>query len=79
MLNKSNLKGPGGKLGAKYYLRRQSWPGYFRQTVDLCEIAPYRKIPISIFQEFFASVDKILILEAGLSARLQFYEVLRSS
>ena len=44
-----------------------------------CEIAPYGKSSISIFQEFFASIDKILILRAGLSTRLQFYEVLRSS
>ena len=44
-----------------------------------CEIAPYGKSPISVFQEFFASIDKILILGAGLSTRLQFYGVLRSS
>ena len=28
-----------------------------------CEIAPYEKSSISVFQESFASIDKILILE----------------
>ena len=44
----------------------------------LCEIAPYKRSSISIFQEFFANIDKILILGAGLSTRLQFYKVSRS-
>ena len=35
-----------------------------------CETAPYGKSSISIFQEFFASIDKILILGAALSTRL---------
>ena len=48
----------------------QSWPKYFRQTVVFCEIAPYGKSSISIFQEFFASIDRILILGARLSTRL---------
>ena len=52
-------------------LRLQPWPKYFRQTVVfLCEIAPYGKSSISIFQEFFARIDKILILGAGLDTRL---------
>ena len=29
-----------------------------------CEIKPYEKSSISIFEEFFASIDKILILAA---------------
>ena len=48
----------------------QSWPKYFRQTVALCEIASYGKSSISTFQEFFASIDKILIVGARLSAGL---------
>ena len=35
-----------------------------------CEIAPYGKSSISIFQDLFASIDKILILVARLSTRL---------
>ena len=35
-----------------------------------CETAPYGKSSISIFQEFFASIGKILILGARLSTRL---------
>ena len=42
-------------------------------------MAPYREGSISILQEFFASIDKILILGAGLSAGLELYEALRSS
>ena len=34
------------------------------------EIAPHGKGSVSTFQEFFAVVDKILILGAGLSAGL---------
>ena len=44
-----------------------------------CEIALHGKSSICIFQEFFACIDKILILGARLSNRLQFYEVLRTS
>ena len=33
-------------------------------------VVPYGENSISIFQEFFASIDKILVLGAGLSARL---------
>ena len=35
-----------------------------------CEIATYGKSSISIFHEFFASIDKILILGARLSTRV---------
>ena len=35
-----------------------------------CEIGSYEKSLISIFQEFFAGIDKILILGARLSTRL---------
>ena len=42
-----------------------------------CEIAHYGKNLISVFQEFFASINKILILAGRLSTRLLFYEVFR--
>ena len=48
----------------------QSWPKYFRQTVVFLWNSTLRKGSISIFQEFFASIDKILILGAGLTTRL---------
>ena len=35
-----------------------------------CGIAPYGRGSISIFEEFFASIDKISVLGAGLGARL---------
>ena len=72
-LNKSNLKGRGGELEGKSSLQRQSWQKYLTQTVFFfCEIARYEKNSISIFQEFFVSIDKSLISGARLSTRLQF-------
>ena len=35
-----------------------------------CEIASYGKSLISIVQQFFASIDKIFILEGSLGTRL---------
>ena len=43
------------------------------------EVAPYVKSSISIFEELFASMDKILILGARLSTEEWFYEKLISS
>ena len=42
-----------------------------------CEIVHDRKSFISIFQEVFANIDKILILGGGLATRLSFYDVLK--
>ena len=44
-----------------------------------CGIAHYGKGLISIFHQFFASIDKVFILGGSLGARLQFHEVLRFS
>ena len=40
-----------------------------------CEIAHYQKSLISVFQQFFASINKIFILAERLGTRLSFYEV----
>ena len=40
-----------------------------------CEIAHYGKSLVSVFQEFFASINKIFILAGGLRTRLSFYGV----
>ena len=40
-----------------------------------CEIAKYGKNLIAIFEEFFATIGKILILVGGLGTRLSFCEV----
>ena len=75
-LNKSNLKECGGELERKNSLQRQSWQKYVTQIVFFffffCEIARYEKNSISIFQEFFVSIDKSLISGARLSTSLQF-------
>ena len=55
----------------------QPWAKYLKLWFS-CEIVHYKKSSISFFQEFFESVDKILIFGGRLSNRLQFYEVLRS-
>ena len=53
----------------------QSFTKYFRLTQFSCEIAHYGKSLISIFQEFFASTNKMSILWGRLGTRLSFYEV----
>ena len=62
------------------FMGPQSWKGYFGDILDKlqfsCEIAHYGKSLISLFQEFFDSFDKILILWGRLGTRLSFYEVL---
>ena len=44
------------------YVILQSFTKYLRLTLVLCEIADYGKSLISVFQEFFASINKIFIL-----------------
>ena len=39
------------------------------------EIAHYGKILISVFQEFFASINKIFIFAGGLGTTVSFYGV----
>ena len=57
----------------------QSWPKYFRQTlIFVWNSTLQEKFNFFFFQDFFASIDKILILWVRLSARLWFY-VLRFS
>ena len=42
---------------------------FFRQTLDLCEVAHKGKSSISVFQEFFTSTDKIFISVDRVSTR----------
>ena len=42
---------------------------------SMCEIAHYGKTLVSVFQEFFASVNKTFILAGRLSTWLSFYEI----
>ena len=77
------MKRAGGELEVKYCLKRQSWRKYLRQTVKFLklfyEIALYEKSSNSIFQEFFASIDKILILGSKTEHEATIHEVLTSS
>ena len=52
----------------------QSFTKYLRLTIVLCEIAHYGKSLISVFQEFFASINKSFILSGTLNTKLSFYE-----
>ena len=40
----------------------QPWTKYLRKTLILCEIAHYGKI-ITVFQQFFANINKIFFWE----------------
>ena len=67
------MKGCGGELEKKNTVCGNN-PG---QNISdklqfFSEIAPYEKSSFSIFQKFFTSIDKILILGARLKARVQF-------
>ena len=44
----------------------------FEKKLFSYEIAHYRKILISIFQQFLASMNKMFILEGRLGTRIQF-------
>ena len=59
----------------KLSLNLQSVTKHLRLTLVLPEIAHYGKSLFSIFQEFFARIDKILILAGRLHTRVSFYEV----
>ena len=48
----------------------QPFTEYLRQTLFSCETARYGKGSISIFQQFFASIDKVFILGGRLGTRL---------
>ena len=48
----------------------RSFKKYLRQTLVSCEIAKYGKVLISIFHQFFASINKIFISEGRLGTRL---------
>ena len=59
-------------------MRVQSIPDYtynqgqttWKKLQFLCEIAHYGKVVISIFQQFFASINKMFVLGGGLWTRL---------
>ena len=66
IVKQTNFEGVWGELEGKYCFQRKSWPKYMRQTERVhCGISS-----ISIFQQFFSSIEKILILERRLSTRL---------
>ena len=55
-------EGVWGKLKAKNSFYRQPFTKYLRLTQIPCEIALYGKSLISVFQEVFASINKVFIL-----------------
>ena len=57
----------------------QSLTKYLRLTLVFMWNSALRESLLSVFQEFFASINKIFILVGGLGARLSFYRVLRFS
>ena len=62
------------ELEATKCFQRQPFTKYLRQLSFPCEIAHYGRNLISVFQEFFAGIDKSYILAGRLGTRLSFYE-----
>ena len=54
--------------------KQQSFTKYLRLTL-VFEIAHYGKSLISVFQGFFANINKTFIFTRRLDTRLSFYEV----
>ena len=69
------FKGVWGELESKKGFQRQPVTKYLRPTVFSCEVVHYRKRLISIFHEFFASINKTFSLAGELCTRLPFYKV----
>ena len=72
-------KGAWGELEAKHCIQRQLFTNCLRLILVFMRNSALRKSLISVFQEFFASINKIFILVERLGTRLLFYEVLRIS
>ena len=70
IVKKIRFDGAWGELKANYFFQRQSFTKYLRQTSFSCEIVHYGKIPISVSQDFFGSIDKFFILGRILGTRL---------
>ena len=47
----------------------------FQTNSSSCEIMHYGKCLIAIFRDFYASINKVIMLVVGLGTRLSFYEV----
>ena len=54
----------------KLYSKLQSWTKYLRQTLVFVSTREYGKSSISIFQKFFASIEKAFILGERLSSMI---------
>ena len=61
------FKGAWNELETKNCFQRQSFTEYLSQTR---EMAKYGKVLISIFQQFFASINKTFSLDGGLGTML---------
>ena len=64
-----------GELESKKLFQRQSFTKYLKPTQFSCEIVHYEKSLISLFEEFFASINKIFILAGQVGTRTSFLEV----
>ena len=65
-----NLEGSWGQLEAKKSFQRQSFTKFLRLTPCSCEIVHYRKTSISVFEDIFVSIKKLLILAQALDISL---------
>ena len=58
---------------SKLFVQSVIW--HLQPFTEYCEVAHYGKSLISVFQEFAASINKMLILTGRLGTRLLFYKV----
>ena len=68
-----------GKVERKNCFQRQSYTRFFRLTLVFMRNSTLRKSLISVFQEFFPSINKMFTLNGRLGTRLLLYQVLRFS
>ena len=79
ILKQIKFEGVRVQFKAKNSFQRQLSTKYLIQTLVLREIMHHGKGSISIFQEIFTSINRIVISGEELSTRQQFYKVVRFS
>ena len=73
------FEGVWSELEAKICFQRESFTKYMRLTLVFMQNSALRKSLISVFQKFFATINKIFILAGRLGTKLLFCEFLRLS
>ena len=75
MVKEIKFEGVWGRVRSKKCFQRQPFTIYLRLTLVFMWNSIVGNGLISVFQEFFASIKKMLILAGRLGTRLSFYGV----